>query len=194
MAPCWHVQYITDLLGRGKKKTLKKWMKQTSHQQPSCQKQRVEDVTVCITYDTVCTHFHINRYEICQSTLSWQDWDDQRILVVPSINTHTHTYIQKNTQAATSSLPHLQIFFFPFHIYVLPFLDAYRTMTVAMATCIKRRVNVIKIWLPPFFKTSDWAGILEVLQDLDRLKYCQIQISAANLNSKQSSKMCFFSI
>lgn len=104
-----------------------------SHQQPSCQKQHVEDVTVCITYDTESTHFHINRYELCQSSFSWQGlrWS-QNVSVVPSI----YTSVQRKKIQEDNK--------FFFDNYEFPFLNAYGAKTVMMATCIKRRVNVLK--------------------------------------------------
>lgn len=58
-----------------------------------------------------------------------------------------HTYVQKKKKNIQEdynmyTFPSFNLFFFD--NYELPFLNAYGAKTSAMATCIKRRVNVLK--------------------------------------------------
>lgn len=72
----WHhvVVYSKESLGRGKSKEKEIWT--NSHRQTSRQRQHIEGVTVCITYDTVCTHFHINDMKYVNPHVHDRDWDD----------------------------------------------------------------------------------------------------------------------
>lgn len=93
------------------------------HQQHGCEKRHVEDATVCITYETVCTHFHINRYEICQSTRSCRRLRCLQI-ILPSINKHIYNIQYTHAGGHNMFTPLTSNLVF-FHNYVLPFSNAY---------------------------------------------------------------------
>lgn len=148
--------------------------------------QHVKYVTVCITYDTVCTHFHIIRYEICQSTLSWQGlrWS-QSILVVSSINTRIYKELtfQKHTRETYNEFTPPSSSLFP-HNYVLPFSNAYGAKIVALAACIKKLMNVLKFDSYPSFLILKLVIQLEPHKALNIFKYCKRNYFSANMNSK----------
>lgn len=118
-----------------------------SHRHPSCTRQR-------------CSGMYNIWHWLYTFPYQWI-WTMSTLILMTGIEMITkhlscsfnlHPYVQrkrkKNIQEDHKLTSPSSSFVF-FNNYKLPFSNAYEAKTLAMATCIKRRLNVLKIW-PPY--------------------------------------------